>query len=99
MLDAFRNITSGKSKHVQKQTDELQLLITAAREERSALSTMLTTLTAREREADAARQVARRGDGEGGRRRIEARRAVEEESTRSTIARGSSTRSTSAFRP
>src|SRR2546430_9717444 len=47
MLDAFRSMTSGKNKQVQKQTDELQLLITSAREERSALSTMLTTLTAR----------------------------------------------------
>ena len=47
MLDAFRSITSGNNKQAQKQTDELQLLITSAREERSALSTMLTTLTAR----------------------------------------------------
>ena len=47
MLDAFRSIAGGKGKQVQKQTDELQLLISAAREERSALSTMLTTLTAR----------------------------------------------------
>lgn len=47
MLDAFRSMTSGRSKLVQKQTDELQLLITSAREERSALGTMLTTLTAR----------------------------------------------------
>src|SRR3989304_3433195 len=47
MLDAFRSMTGGKNKQIQKQTDELQLLITSAREERSALSTMLTTLTAR----------------------------------------------------
>ena len=47
MLDAFRTMTGGKNKLIQQQTDELQLLITAAREERSALSTMLTTLTAR----------------------------------------------------
>ena len=47
MLDAFRSMTSGKNKQIQQQTDDLQLLITSAREERSALSTMLTTLTAR----------------------------------------------------
>ena len=47
MLDAFRSMTGGKNKQVQRQTDELQLLMTSAREERSALSTMLTTLTAR----------------------------------------------------
>ena len=47
MLDAFRSMTSGKNKQVQKQTDELQLLITSAREERTELSTMLTTLTTR----------------------------------------------------
>src|SRR5437667_11524317 len=47
MLDAFRSMTSGKNKQVQRQTDELQLRSTSAREERSALSTMLTTLTAR----------------------------------------------------
>ena len=47
MLDAFQSIAGGKGKQVQKQTDELQLLIATAREERSALSAMLTTLTAR----------------------------------------------------
>ena len=47
MLDAFKTITGGKNKHVQKQTDELQSLITTAREERNAISAMLTTLTAR----------------------------------------------------
>ena len=47
MLDTFRSMTGGKNKQVQQQTEELQTLITAAREERSALSTMLTTLTAR----------------------------------------------------
>src|SRR5258705_13694092 len=47
MLDAFKNLTGGKSKLVQKQTDELELLITTAREERSALSAMLTALTTR----------------------------------------------------
>src|SRR3954447_18117549 len=46
MLEAFKNM-SGKSKLVQKQTDELELLISTAREERSALSAMLTALTAR----------------------------------------------------
>ena len=47
MLDTFRSMTGGKNKQMQQQTDELQNLINAAREERSALSTMLTTLTAR----------------------------------------------------
>ena len=47
MLDAFRTMTGSKNKLIQQQTDELHLLITSAREERSALSTMLTTLTAR----------------------------------------------------
>ena len=44
MLDAFRGITSSSNKQVQKQTDELELLISTAREERSALSAMLTAL-------------------------------------------------------
>ena len=47
MLDAFKNITGGRSKLIQKQTDELELLIATAREERSALSAMLTSLAAR----------------------------------------------------
>ena len=47
MLDAFRTMTGGKNKQVEKQADDLQTLINTAREERSALSTMLTTLTAR----------------------------------------------------
>ena len=46
MLDAFK-IAGGKAKSVQKQAEELELLITTAREERSAISAMLTTLTAR----------------------------------------------------
>jgi len=45
MLDALKNLTRGKD--VQKQSDELEALIKSAREERSALSAMLTTLTAR----------------------------------------------------
>jgi chromosome segregation ATPase len=45
--DAFRNITGNKGKQVQQQTDELELLIVSAREERSAISTMLTALTTR----------------------------------------------------
>src|SRR4051794_8718490 len=45
MLDAFKNLTRGRD--VQKQTDDLEALITTAREERSALSAMLTTVTAR----------------------------------------------------
>jgi CBS domain-containing protein len=47
MLDAFKSMTGGKSKLVQKQTDELELLISTAREERSAISAMLTALTTR----------------------------------------------------
>src|SRR3977135_4358927 len=47
MLDAFRNFSGGKGKLVQKQTDELELLIATAREERSAISAMLTALTTR----------------------------------------------------
>jgi len=48
MLDAFKNITGGgKGKLVQKQADELELLIATAREERSAISAMLTALTTR----------------------------------------------------
>ena len=54
-------MTGGKGKLVQKQTDELELLIATAREERSAISAMLTTLTSAQREADAARQDARAG--------------------------------------
>src|SRR6266550_4144498 len=45
MLDAIKGLTgSGKA---QKQTDDLQGLIAAAREERSALSTMLTQISMR----------------------------------------------------
>src|ERR1700687_4314068 len=47
MLDAFKNITGGNSRLAQQQTTELEALITSAREERSALSAMLTSLTAR----------------------------------------------------
>src|SRR3954463_7036405 len=47
MLDAFKNFSGGKGKLVQKQTDELELLIATAREERSAISAMLTALTTR----------------------------------------------------
>jgi septal ring factor EnvC (AmiA/AmiB activator) len=47
MLDAFKNITGGKGKLVQQQTTELETLIATAREERSALSAMLTSLTTR----------------------------------------------------
>src|SRR5262245_8773873 len=46
MLEAFKNM-SGKGKLVQQQTDELEALIATAREERSALSAMLTSLTTR----------------------------------------------------
>jgi DNA repair ATPase RecN len=47
MLDAFKNMTGGKGKLVQQQSDELETLINTAREERGALSAMLTALTAR----------------------------------------------------
>src|SRR6202158_237444 len=47
MLDAFRSIAGGKGKIVQQQTDELQLLIASAREERSAISAMLNALSTR----------------------------------------------------
>src|SRR5499433_2226915 len=48
MLDAFKTITGAKgNKTAQKQTDELETLIATAREERSAISAMLTALTTR----------------------------------------------------
>src|SRR6185295_18209136 len=47
MLDAFKNMAGGKGTLAKKQTDELEQLITTAREERSAISAMLTSLTAR----------------------------------------------------
>src|SRR3954465_15139642 len=47
MLEAFKNIAGGKGKAAQKQTDELEQLIATAREERRAISAMLTALTAR----------------------------------------------------
>ena len=46
MLDALKNI-GGKGKLVQKQTEELETLLALAREERSALSAMLTAVTTR----------------------------------------------------
>src|SRR5262245_17040596 len=46
MLEAFKNM-SGNGKFVQQQTDDLKSLIATAREERSALSAMLTSLTTR----------------------------------------------------
>src|SRR6476646_917224 len=45
MLEAFKTLATGKS--AQKQTDELEQLIATAREERSAISAMLTALTTR----------------------------------------------------
>src|SRR5580765_1065992 len=47
MLDAFKSIAGGNGKAVKQQTEELQLLITTAREERSAISAMLNSLTTR----------------------------------------------------
>src|SRR5438132_12495749 len=46
MLDAFKSLTGG-NKLVQQQTTELETLIATAREERSAISAMLTALTTR----------------------------------------------------
>ena len=46
MLDAFKTLTGGK-KLVQQQATELETLIATAREERSAISAMLTALTTR----------------------------------------------------
>ena len=98
MLDAFRSMTSGKNKQVQQQTDELQLLITSAREERSALSTMLTTLTARSAKltpfGKSLEQVIGAGDRPPRRSSTSSRKG----SRPSTIARRRSSRSTSAFR-
>src|SRR5262249_34955890 len=47
MLDAFKNMTGGKGKLTQQQTDDLEVLIATAKEERSAISAMLTSLTTR----------------------------------------------------
>src|SRR5437762_2394583 len=46
MLDALKSLTGG-NKLVQQQTAELETLIATAREERSAISAMLTALTTR----------------------------------------------------
>ena len=46
MLDAFKNIAGSKSKVIQQQTSELETLIETARQERKAVSAMLTSLTA-----------------------------------------------------
>jgi hypothetical protein len=46
MLDALKSLTGG-SKAAQKQADEFQTLIAAAKEERGALNTMLTQITMR----------------------------------------------------
>src|SRR5262245_54742542 len=47
MLDAFKNITGGKGKLVQKHADDLENLIASAKEEREAISAMLTAMTTR----------------------------------------------------
>ncbi|HEY2152432.1 MAG TPA: hypothetical protein VGH34_16605 [Vicinamibacterales bacterium] len=47
MLDAFKNITGAKGKTAQKQTEDLEQLIATSREERSAISAMMTALTAK----------------------------------------------------
>ena len=58
MLDAF-GIGSGTKKAQKSASDELQALINAAREERSALSEMLTQVTSRGVKAHADPQGAR----------------------------------------
>ena len=45
MLEALKTLATGKT--AQKQTDELEQLIATAREERNAISAMLTALTTR----------------------------------------------------
>src|SRR5919201_666129 len=47
MLDAFKSLTGGNGKAAQAQADELQALISTAREERGAISAMLNALTTR----------------------------------------------------
>ena len=47
MLDALKNLGGNKGKAVDKQSAELGLLVAAAREERNALSAMLSALTTR----------------------------------------------------
>src|SRR5262249_16588963 len=47
MLDAFKTIAGGRNKIAQNPTAELEMLIATAREERSAISAMLTALTTR----------------------------------------------------
>ena len=65
MLDAFKSMTGGKSKLVQKQTDELELLISTAREERSAHQRHADRADHPQRQAGAAREDARAGLREG----------------------------------
>ena len=47
MLDALKSLGGNKGKAVDKQSAELELLVAAAREERNALSAMLSALTTR----------------------------------------------------
>ena len=62
MLDAFKS-KSGASK---LQSDELQTLIAASREERAALSTMLTQVQLHSAKLVVGQQDAPGGRGEGG---------------------------------
>ncbi len=98
MLDAFKNMAGGKGKLVQKQTDELEQLIATAREERSAISAMLTALTARSAKlaplGKTLEQVTEKATAVTGRLDDIAQAARR----RSTIAPRSSRRSTSASR-
>jgi chromosome segregation ATPase len=47
MLDALKNMTGGKGKIAQQQSEDLEMLLATAKEERSAISAMLTALTTR----------------------------------------------------
>ena len=98
MLDAFKNMTGGKGKLVQKQTDELELLIATAREERSAISAMLTALTTRSAKLAPLGKTLEQVSEKATARHRPARRDRQRASARSTIARRSSRKSTSASR-
>ena len=63
MLDAFRNLIGGKGRLGQKEADQLELLVASAREERTAISGMLTTL--RETEAKVKQAMGQAGAFKG----------------------------------
>ena len=97
MLDAFKNIAGGKGKLVQQQTDELELLIATAREERGAISAMLTALTTRSAKLAPLGKTLEQVTEKAASVVTEARR-IGKAVARSTIARRSSRTSTSASR-